>query len=206
MKFVMKLVSGAVLVAASTMAGAEKLEVIPEQYQVCTVCHGTMLRGNSSTKAPAIAGLQSWYVSKQLTSFKKEWRGKHPQDVPGTEMYPVAAGMSEKEISAAAKFVASLPVPTSTSATVTGDVEAGEKLYSACKACHGGKADGNKLLGAPSLAIQNDWYLKQQLINYRDGIRGSHPEDSKGASMAQAAKGLSGEHDIDNIVAYISTL
>jgi cytochrome c oxidase subunit 2 len=56
-------------------------------------------------------------------------------------------------------------------------------LFSTCTACHGAHGQGNRQLHAPSIAGHEPWYLQRQLKNYRDGIRGTHPDDLHGATM-----------------------
>ena len=55
--------------------------------------------------------------------------------------------------------------------------------YQSCIACHGAQAKGNKALGAPGLANLEPDYIALQLRNFRDGLRGSHPDDTGGAQM-----------------------
>ena len=82
----------------------------------------------------------------------------------------------------------------------------GKKLYQTCVACHGEKGQGNDSLNAPVLAGQKQWYVKRQLQNFVSGIRGKDPKDIYGLMMRPMALGLSGSTDIDDVVAYISTL
>ncbi|MBL4773194.1 MAG: c-type cytochrome [Alcanivoracaceae bacterium] len=82
----------------------------------------------------------------------------------------------------------------------------GEELYQRCVSCHGDKAQGNDMLKAPSLAGQKQWYVERQLNNFIDGIRGANPKDTYGLMMRPMALGLSGESDVSDISAYISSL
>ena len=52
----------------------------------------------------------------------------------------------------------------------------------------------------------SDWYLQRQLLNYREGIRGKHPQDFRGAQMASMAKVLADETAISDVLDYIHTL
>ncbi len=79
----------------------------------------------------------------------------------------------------------------------------GEKLYAACAACHGASGEGNKALSAPSLSNQQSWYLERQLVGFRSGLRGSHPDDAFGAQMQAIAKTLPDDAAIKSVVAYI---
>jgi len=98
------------------------------------------------------------------------------------------------------------PTFAQSSARVTGNAEAGKPLYAVCGACHGAQGEGNPQLHAPRLAGQGDWYLKQQLKYFKQGIRGAHKDDAFGKTMAPMAATLVDDAAIDNVVAYIATL
>jgi cytochrome c oxidase subunit II len=180
--------------------------VVPaEEYVHCTVCHGVQLMGNEVLYAPRLSGLDSWYVERQLMAFKNGWRGTHDGDVIGREMQPMAAALTAGQVVEVAEFVAATrsdpPVPT-----LDGDADHGAPIYASCAACHGPAGEGNAELGGPALAAMNDWYLVAQLENYRDGMRGTHPEDIYGQQMAAAMQMLQDDEAIANVVAYITTL
>jgi hypothetical protein len=48
--------------------------------------------------------------------------------------------------------------------------------------------------------------LKAQLLKFRNGERGAHPEDRYGAQMRQMADAIPGEQAIDELLAYLGTL
>ena len=89
--------------------------------------------------------------------------------------------------------------------SILGDATRGKSLYMTCATCHGQKAEGMKALGAPALADQEPYYLKQQLQNYRTNKRGAHPKDTYGAQMAPMAKTLDSQ-GIKDVIAYIKTM
>ena len=64
--------------------------------------------GNQNLNAPKIAGLPDWYLIKQLKGFKKGYRGKHPQDVYGQQMRPMAIALDEKAILNVSVYIATL--------------------------------------------------------------------------------------------------
>jgi cytochrome c oxidase subunit II len=98
------------------------------------------------------------------------------------------------------------PTFAQTSAQVAGNAEAGKPLYAVCAGCHGVQAEGNAALNAPKLSGQGDWYLKRQLIYYKQGARGTHEKDVFGKMMAPMAATLVDDAAIDNVVAYIKAL
>ena len=89
---------------------------------------------------------------------------------------------------------------------LNGDLAKGKASYAVCVSCHGANGEGNKALNAPTLAGQQDWYIARQLYNFKNGIRGSHPQDMYGQQMRPMAMSLSDEKAINNIATYISTL
>ncbi len=101
--------------------------------------------------------------------------------------------------------------PVSSNHNASGNPESelltkGKALYATCLACHGQNAEGNKILNSPILSGQQDWYLKAQLVKFRDGLRGVDKNDIQGAMMRPMALVLKDENDIDAVVAYITTL
>lgn len=78
--------------------------------------------------------------------------------------------------------------------------------FATCIACHGSNAEGNKALNAPALANQDAWYMKQQLRNFRSGLRGKDKRDTTGMQMAAIALSLPDTQSMDAIVDHIKTL
>lgn len=175
-------------------------------YQLCAACHGPAGEGNRLYHAPAIAGMQQWYVEAQLTKFQKGLRGFRPDDVEGLQMRPMARALvRETDVKAVAAFVATMK-PARPAATLTGDPERGKAAYATCLACHGDRAQGQQPLNAPSLAHQADWYLVSQIKKFRTGLRGTHPGDVTGAQMRPMAMTLPDDQAIVDVVAYIRSL
>jgi cytochrome c oxidase subunit 2 len=174
-------------------------------YSFCTTCHGTEGNGNLAIRAPKIAGIESWYLKRQFEHFRAGVRGTHESDIPGMEMRPVAEQMDDATIESVAAYVRTFE-PKTPAHTVKGDVKQGRKLYGACVACHGTKAEGNSELQAPALAGQSDWYLVTQLERFQSGARGASSQDVQGAQMRAAVNALRDGAAITDVVAYINTL
>lgn len=192
--------------SASNVAAAEDdYPVVADEYVYCTVCHGAQLMGNSVIRAPRLSKMEAWYVERQLQSFKNGWRGTHESDAIGMEMQPMAAALSDEQISEVASFVratTSEPPPV----TVQGNASKGRIHYATCSACHGANGQGNQALGGPALTVANDWYLVEQLGKFRSGSRGGHPEDSFGGQMRAAVQILNDDEAVQDVVSYINTL
>jgi len=173
---------------------------------VCTACHGANAEGMKALNAPALAGQEAWYIETQLKNYRSGVRGTDPNHIPGTQMAPMAAALTEEEIPALAAYLHSLPAKAS-EPTVEGSAETGKQQYSmVCAACHGSDAKGNESLKAPSLLINNDWYLLEQLIQFKHGTRGQAEGDVAGLQMRQMAMTVQDEQAMKDIVAYINSL
>lgn len=205
MKNIVTTLLAAALLHVAAGAAADGPVIPPEKLVYCTVCHGVQLKGNHIIQAPRLSGLSAWYAERQLLAFAKGWRGTHEQDVYGMEMRPMAAALSAKEIGEAADYVAATQ-SEAPPATIEGDADNGRALYATCTACHGADGSGVEALGGPALAGLDDWYLVRQLENFRSGVRGGHPDDTRGAQMRAAAQVLSDDAAIRDVVAYINSL
>ena len=75
-----------------------------------------------------------------------------------------------------------------------------------CFACHGADGTGNEALGAANLNYLSEKYMHRQLMYFRDGIRGAHPQDIRGLQMAGMARLLTDDQAIADVVAYIKEL
>ena len=69
-----------------------------------------------------------------------------------------------------------------------------------------GGAGNQQMMGAAPVHRSSDWYLFRQIQNFRAGIRGARPGDQGGALMRPMIAKLTGEQDIKDVVAYITTL
>jgi cytochrome c553 len=194
---------------------------------VCTFCHGDSLQGNDRRDGPALAGLEAWYLELQMQNYRKGIRGNVAEDVPGQVMY-FSRGMlrNDETIKSLAEHISTLepgkPMAPNgigerpylwdspyagLDPSISGDADDGQKTYSTvCTACHGPDGQGIEALGSANLTYLSEVYLARQLMYFRDGIRGSHPDDTRGQQMAAIAKTLTDDQSIADVVAYISGL
>jgi cytochrome c oxidase subunit 2 len=205
-----------------------------ELFQACGFCHGDKAQGRQRLDAPAIAGLQSWYLERQMHNFRNGIRGVHPEDVPGEQMAMIT-GMfrNDATIAALAAYIQALPPGAapmagrgpgaqpepierpykwksryaSVDSAMPGNVAAGKKIYQeTCMACHGADGQGVQALGAPRLTVLASWYMGRELKYFRDGIRGTDPKDTFGALMVPSSKLLANDQAIADVLAYVRTL
>lgn len=199
-----------------TMAGV----LCPEQvasgadgkalYGSCAACHGQRAEGNAALGAPALAGLQDWYLKAQLEAYTLGRRGYAAGDAYGTQMRAMAKTLpGAAERAAVSAYIAKLPPPKPAAVKPPGKdaLANGSTQYNAlCSSCHGAKGQGNQPLGAPRLAGQNTAYLARQLAAFRNGQRGAKADDKLGKQMAMMSKLLPAGKAEQDTLAYIATL
>jgi cytochrome c553 len=81
-----------------------------------------------------------------------------------------------------------------------------KELFTACSLCHGTEGQGNIRRDGPALAGLEDWYLKLQMNNFKDGIRGTARDDVPGHVMYLARGMLRDDATVDRLADYISKL
>lgn len=196
----------AVLLALPQVSLAADVAAGKSAYAICAACHGQNAEGNVAMNGPQLAGLEGWYLKRQLAAYRDGLRGTAAGDSFGMQMRPMAMTVgnptAEENLIA---YITSLPA-TDSAPTVSGDVAAGKAAYAVCAACHGQNAEGNEQMGGPRLAGQDDWYLVRQINNYNKGLRGYSPKDTFGMQMKPMAATLNSEQAVNNVVAYINTL
>jgi len=175
-------------------------------YAICAACHGANAEGTAALNAPANAGQDPWYMTRQLKNFRAGIRGAHPDDTFGAQMRPMAMVLADDQaIADVVAYISSLDLPDPPQ-TIDGDVELGKQAYETCIPCHGEFGQGAQALDAPRLSRQHDWYIVRQLENFKKGIRGSHQNDIYGAQMRIMSQMLESDERVRAVAAYIATL
>lgn len=174
-------------------------------YAVCAACHGAQAEGQAALNAPKLSGQDPAYLKRQLHNYKAGIRGTHAEDLFGRQMQPMAATLvNDTLVNNVVAYIGSLP-DTPATATVTGNVRHGASLFTVCANCHGEDGRGIRM-NAPRQAGMSDWYLLNQLKNFKAGIRGGHPADLYGKQMEFMVQMLQDEQAMMDVVAYINTL
>ncbi len=176
-------------------------------YVTCQACHGEKGEGNQDLFAPSLVNLESWYLERQLNNFRNGLRGYDPSDIHGQQMATIAKTLTEddqvKDVVAYIETLSDIDPEIS----LKGNIDNGKSHYQMiCGACHGPDARGNKALNAPGLAGLDDWYFKNQVEHFQNGLRGTHTEDIFGAQMQAISKSLPDEQSIDDVISYIQSL
>jgi cytochrome c oxidase subunit 2 len=200
-------VTGHPTFAQTTARASGDVAAGKQLYAACAACHGVQAEGNPALHAPKLVGLGDWYLQRQLKYFKTGARGTHDKDVYGKMMAPMAATLVDdsaiENVSAYIKTLSDRPAP----ATVKGNANNGQSLFvSTCGTCHGPNGRGVQSMNAPGLKGVSDWYLVTQLKNFKQGIRGAHPQDMYGPQMALMSELLPDDQAINDLVAFINTL
>lgn len=177
-------------------------------YTSCAGCHGRDGEGYFAMHAPALTVLDQDYFIRQMRNFRHQVRGG-PQDFYGWMMNGRSIALSgDRAIRDVAAFIEGLPDKIEpTRRKVEGSIENGKKIYATlCVSCHAENALGVPSMRGPRLAGLQDWYLEGQLIKFRSGGRGSHPDDVYGAEMKPFAEALEGEQAVQDVAAYIASM
>ncbi len=172
-------------------------------YAVCSACHGAHGEGNPQLNAPKLAGQAGWYLLRQLQNFKQGVRDKEGQ--LAQQMDGFAGTLDDTAMKNVVAYIGSLP-DTAPPATVSGNPAKGKEHYETCAYCHGGSGEGVWSTNAPRLSHMDDWYMKRQLQNFQQGLRGSHPQDFSGAQMAAMAKTLADDAAINDVLKHIDSM
>jgi len=86
-------------------------------------------------------------------------------------------------------------------------MERGEYLFANyCAPCHTASGGGKADVAAPAIASLPQWYVQQQLDNYRNDLRGYHYDDIEGMRMKPMAMTLMSQEDVALVAEYVSGL
>jgi cytochrome c553 len=77
---------------------------------LCAACHGSDGLGNEALSAPAVAGVNDWYLVAQYEHFRAGRRGTHANDQWGAQMHRLAPSIPEDVVISIASYHSTLPV------------------------------------------------------------------------------------------------
>lgn len=93
-----------------------------------------------------------------------------------------------------------------TQSAAFGTDDRGRAVFKLCSYCHGINGEGNIKLQAPAIAGLPEWYIVAQLKKFREGVRGTHPQDFPGMRMRPMARALNGDSDVAAVAGYVAGL
>ena len=77
---------------------------------ICSACHGGNGQGNDALGAPALAGVNDWYLKSSYESYLEGLRGTHTNDFYGLQMARLAPALANSDdINDVVAFIATLP-------------------------------------------------------------------------------------------------
>lgn len=82
----------------------------------------------------------------------------------------------------------------------------GSVLYRSCDSCHGKNGEGNQTIAAPPIAGLPAWYVEAQLVKFRSGHRGYHPDDTEGLRMRPMSRQMMSPGEVATVAAYVAAL
>ena len=88
----------------------------------------------------------------------------------------------------------------------TGAPASGEELYDACENCHGSNGAGKPEIEAPQIAGLPQWYIEAQVLKFRSGGRGAHPDDLAGMRMRPLSQSMPNDESVTAVAKYVSRL
>ena len=191
--------------AGGALSATQPLHSNPEVeavWQACMICHST----REMQRGPILDGREAWYLQMQLAKYRDGLRGDLPKNRSEALMKTGMDKLPDASWDASvAAYIASLPVPEHRN-IVRADPEVGRVIYQAkCAPCHGGNAEGRRIIFAPRLTGVEDWYLLDAMRKYQKGTRGWHPDDAHGKQMQAALEGLE-DADLKALAAFISRI
>lgn len=165
---------------------------VEEKAQLCSACHGEAGVPQEKT-TPVIWGQNEGYLYLNLRDFNK---GSRKND----QMSAVAADLTKDDMKALAAYFSKQPWPKLQQPSPPDDVS--KKALTAigsigCPSCHLDQLQGDGTTAR--LAGQQQEYLKQTMLAFRDGSRGNNP------GMSDLMKAISPD-DIDAISHYAAGL
>ena len=178
-----------------------------EYSKSCVGCHGRSFSGLISERSPSLPQFSNWYMQGQLQKYKRDILGYNVEDSDGYAMSSLMKAYSNQQIADMVAYIKTFKVETELINTLNGDPKNGKIEYQLnCMACHQKNGKGNEQLYAPSLVGLSDVYIVNQLIKYRDEVRGSGNGDKHGKVMQSFAKNLKNEQVMKDIAAYLISL
>ncbi len=83
---------------------------------------------------------------------------------------------------------------------------AGRELYDSCKSCHGAAGHGQENIAAPAIAGLPAWYVEAQIMKFRTGVRGAHPDDLEGLRMRPMSQQMMDVNEVKEVAKYVASM
>ncbi len=103
------------------------------------------------------------------------------------------------------RLLACLLVLVTSTAAAEDDYSLVPDRFIYCTTCHGVELQGNRSVDAPRLNGMEGWYVKNQMLAFKQGHRGTHEADLIGMEMRPQAAALTAE-EIEDVVAFVAAV
>jgi cytochrome c553 len=195
------------IVAGGSDAGAGDAEKGRAKAVVCIACHGATGAG-ARPEIPHLAGQNQTYLIAQMKALRRTGQDAVNPSAPGLRADVVmghqAAALSDADIDDIAAYYSS----RSCVSVKTGDARPLPALVQRCVSCHG-PAGRSTTPTVPRLAGQQEIYLQNQLMAFRESTEKDKPQEGERRArhhpvMSRQASLLS-EPDIGTLAHYFSS-
>ncbi len=93
-------------------------------YRTCANCHGQLADGRQAAQAPGLTSIDDWYLIRQLSNFRSGVRGRHPEDLYGSQMIDMTQFLvDDKDVRDVAAYINTLSGYPTTATALTQAVE-----------------------------------------------------------------------------------
>jgi cytochrome c oxidase subunit 2 len=92
------------VISAPTLSHTN-LETAQATYAACGACHGLKGEGSEPQSSPPLAGLDDWYLARQLRKFQTGVRGTAKDDLLGPQMAAMAQAVTPAEVDNMAAYL-----------------------------------------------------------------------------------------------------
>ncbi|MDT8428079.1 MAG: c-type cytochrome [Pseudomonadales bacterium] len=183
------------------LAQKQDNEALAATIRNCDSCHAA--DSTIQSGAPVLNGLPRSYLTEQLQNFRADLRGAAAVDQYSRQMVSEAKALPEEQLSLIARHYARQKKQVAT-ATVAGDVKAGEPLFEEhCAGCHTSTA-GRMFTKSPPITHLEGPYILAQLKAFAASQRHFAEENENKLKMIEVASRFNAQQLAD-ITAYIKT-
>jgi cytochrome c oxidase subunit 2 len=85
------------VITEQTLEGGDISKGKANYQMVCGACHGPDAKGNEALHSPRLAGMEDWYVKRQIENFKAGVRGAEQGDLYGSQMLQISNAIQDEQ-------------------------------------------------------------------------------------------------------------
>lgn len=165
-------------------------------FEICQGCHRAGALGRPDGTYPRLAGQHDTVLIKQMTDVRAG-RRSNPRMLPFADRHV----LTPQEIADVAAYLSRLPSPPNNGRGSGQGLDAAQRSYAQrCAQCHGERGEGDASLFYPRVSGQHYLYMRREMIEIRDGVRGN-----ANPRMRQVVRSMS-DAELDALSDYMSRL